>query len=230
MPLSTSVRALAALKRDGLIASIGLSNVTVGQIEEARRITEIAAIQVELSVWNDASILSGVVRHAIEHRLRMLAYRPLGGRRSQARTKSHPILQRIAAAHDVSPFDIAIAWLNDLADVIVPLPGVTRIETAVASARAQQIALTDTDRDMLEEAFPPGRVLRGGIMRTAPLRADAEVVIVMGLPGAGKTTMTERLVANGYRVDWHAYRMEHSVCMEEIEAIGAWLVRTLASV
>ena len=38
------------------------------------------------------------------------------------------------------------------------------------------------------------------------------------------------LVANGYRVDWHAYRMEHSVCMEEIEAIGAWLVRTLASV
>ena len=37
------------------------------------------------------------------------------------------------------------------------------------------------------------------------------------------------LVANGYRVDWHAYRMEHSVCMEEIEAIGAWLVRTLAA-
>jgi phospholipase/carboxylesterase len=37
------------------------------------------------------------------------------------------------------------------------------------------------------------------------------------------------LVASGYRVDWHAYRMEHSVCMEEIEAIGAWLVRTLAA-
>jgi phospholipase/carboxylesterase len=37
------------------------------------------------------------------------------------------------------------------------------------------------------------------------------------------------LVASGYRVVWHAYRMEHSVCMEEIEAIGAWLVRTLAA-
>jgi phospholipase/carboxylesterase len=37
------------------------------------------------------------------------------------------------------------------------------------------------------------------------------------------------LVASGYRVDWHTYRMEHSVCMEEIEAIGAWLVRTLAA-
>ena len=69
-PLSTSVRALAGLKRDGLIAAIGLSNVTVGQIEEARRITEIASIQVELSVWNDASILSGVVAYCIAHRLR----------------------------------------------------------------------------------------------------------------------------------------------------------------
>ena len=37
------------------------------------------------------------------------------------------------------------------------------------------------------------------------------------------------LVAGGYRVDWHTYRMEHSVCLEEIEAIGAWLVRTLAA-
>ena len=63
-PLSTSVRALAALKRDGLIAGIGLCNVTVGQIEEARRITEIDSVQVELSVWNDAAILSGVARIA----------------------------------------------------------------------------------------------------------------------------------------------------------------------
>ncbi len=40
-PLATSIRALASLKRDGLIEAIGLCNVTVGQIEEARRITEI---------------------------------------------------------------------------------------------------------------------------------------------------------------------------------------------
>lgn len=38
------------------------------------------------------------------------------------------------------------------------------------------------------------------------------------------------LVASGYRVDWHAYRMEHSVCAEEIGAIGSWLAHTLAGV
>ncbi len=37
------------------------------------------------------------------------------------------------------------------------------------------------------------------------------------------------LVAQGYRVDWHTYRMEHSVCMEEIVAIGAWLAQTLGA-
>jgi len=37
------------------------------------------------------------------------------------------------------------------------------------------------------------------------------------------------LVAAGYHVNWHTYRMEHSVCMEEIEAIGIWLAKTLVS-
>jgi aryl-alcohol dehydrogenase-like predicted oxidoreductase/histidinol phosphatase-like enzyme/predicted kinase len=198
-PLSTSVRALAALKRDDLVAAIGLSNVTVGQIEEARRITEIAAIQVELSVWNDASILSGVAAYCIAHHLRLLAYRPLGGRRSQARTKNHPVLQRIASAYGVSPFDIAIAWLADLSDVIVPLPGATRVETAVASARAQRIMLTAADRQLLDDAFPSARLLRGDRTAAPPSSPGAEVVIVMGLPGAGKTTLTEQYVADGYQ-------------------------------
>jgi aryl-alcohol dehydrogenase-like predicted oxidoreductase len=51
VPLATSVRALHTLRRRGLIASVGLCNVTVGQIEEARRITDIDAVQVELSLW-----------------------------------------------------------------------------------------------------------------------------------------------------------------------------------
>jgi phospholipase/carboxylesterase len=36
------------------------------------------------------------------------------------------------------------------------------------------------------------------------------------------------LEAAGYRVDWHSYRMEHSVCLEEIVALGAWLAHVLS--
>ena len=109
------------------------------------------------------------------------------------------MLQRIAAAHGVSPFDIAIAWVGALSAVIVPLPGVTRVETAVASARAQQIVLTGADRQLLAEAFPSARLLSSARTSIAPSRRGAEVVIVMGLPGAGKTPLTEQFVAEGYQ-------------------------------
>jgi aryl-alcohol dehydrogenase-like predicted oxidoreductase/predicted kinase/histidinol phosphatase-like enzyme len=197
-PLSTSVKALAALKRDGLIERIGLCNVTVGQIEEAQHISEIDTIQAELSLWNDATLLGGIVAHCIAHQRQLLAYRPLGGRRSLSRTRNHPILQRIAAAHGVSAFEIAIAWLSNLSNLIVPLPGVTRIETAVSSAGAQRIVLTGDDRRLLDEAFPSSRLAHGDRVQI-PARPGTEVVIVMGLPGAGKTTLTSQLVAEGYR-------------------------------
>ena len=74
------MRALDALRRDGQVEAIGLCNVTVAQIEEARAIGEVAAIQVELSPWNDGSVLNGVLEYCVANGLRLLAFRPLGGR------------------------------------------------------------------------------------------------------------------------------------------------------
>ena len=200
-PLSTSVRALASLKRDGLIESIGLCNVNVGQIEDARRITEIAAVQVELSIWNDDSVLSGVAEYCVANGIRLLAYRPLGGPQRRRRTLADPVLTTVAVRHDATPFEIALTWLRDLSSVVVPIPGPTRVETAQSVARAHEIALTDDDRDRLDERFPSGRALR---LPRATLRhaqgdeENAEIVLVMGLPGAGKSTVAESFAARGY--------------------------------
>ena len=197
------MRALAALKRDGRIGAIGLCNVTVGQIEDARRITDIDAIQVELSVWQDAAWLSGVADYCARHQLTLLAHRPLGGRRSRARTMADPALIAVAARHGATPFEIALAWLTDLSPVIVPLPGVTRVETVQSAAKAQRLELTDEDRRVLDDRFPAGRALRQGATPPGtpalrPLENDAEVVLIMGLPGAGKTTLSQRFVADGF--------------------------------
>ena len=200
-PLATSIRALATLKQEGLIGSIGLCNVTVGQIEEARAIAEIDSIQVELSVWQDAAILSGVVEYCATHRLRLLAYRPLGGPARRRRTASDPTLAAVAARHDATPFEIALAWLIALSDVIVPIPGATRIETARSAARARRITLTGEDREQLDRRFPAGRSIRPqvGAAMPAVLRRDGEVALVMGLPGAGKSTFAANLAQQGYR-------------------------------
>jgi aryl-alcohol dehydrogenase-like predicted oxidoreductase/histidinol phosphatase-like enzyme len=224
-PLSTSVRALASLKTEGLIESIGLCNVTVGHIEKARRITEIASVQVELSIWHDDSILSGVADYCIANGITLVAYRPLGGPQRRHRTASDPALAEVAARHGSTPFEIALAWLAGLSDLIVPVPGPTRVETARSIARARQIFLTDADRAVLDERFPAGRMLRPERTRDAPTpaRANGEVLLIMGLPAAGKSTLAETFVAQGYA------RLNRDESGGSLRGLSVALDRVLAS-
>jgi aryl-alcohol dehydrogenase-like predicted oxidoreductase len=199
-PFTTSVRALAALQRDGFVEHIGLCNVTVGQIEAARRIADIAAVQVELSVWNDDQALSGVAGYCIANGIRLLAYRPLGGPERHRRTASDPVLQQIAARHGVTPFEIALARLTDLSDAILPIPGPTRVDTAASLSRPRGIQLTAADRAELDDRFPMGSHLDfrvTALSRTSRSDPDGEIVMIMGLPGAGKSTAAQALVAGG---------------------------------
>ncbi|HEX4915831.1 MAG TPA: aldo/keto reductase [Vicinamibacterales bacterium] len=199
-PLSTSVRALAALQRNGVIKAIGLSNVTVGQIEEARRLASIDAVQVELSVYHEDGVLSGVAEYCARHGIRLLAYRPLGGRKSLPRIAADQTLLTIAARHAVTPHEVALAWLEDLHPVVVALPGVTRVETVQSSVCARRIQLREDDRRLLDQQFRSGAQLRAAGSRPVQRRrTDAEVVMVMGVPAAGKTTLTRGLVEQGYQ-------------------------------
>jgi aryl-alcohol dehydrogenase-like predicted oxidoreductase/predicted kinase len=211
VPLATSVRALDALARRGLIEAIGLCNVTVGQIEEARRITEIASVQVELSLWNDASVLGGVVAYCIRHGIPLLAYRPLGGPERRRRVEGDPVLAKLAADHGATAHEIALAALADLPPLVWPVPGPTRVETVQSIARAARISLTDADRAALRARFPtlgsdlesrsrPGSDLEFQGRQSGNSRYDpeGEIVLIMGLPGAGKSTVAKRLAADGY--------------------------------
>ena len=181
----TSVRALAALKAEGKVKRVGLCNVTVGQIKAAREIVEIASVQVSLSVLDDEKLRNGVAEYCRDAGIRLIAYRPLGGADKVARLARDPVLLGVAARHGVTPQEVALAWLIDLR--LVPIPGATRVETATSSGRALGVRLTDEERSVLDAAFS-GRLLRVPRSERRP-KADAEgeVVLVMGMPAAGKS-------------------------------------------
>jgi aryl-alcohol dehydrogenase-like predicted oxidoreductase len=196
-PLETSVRALAALQNDGLIRRIGLCNVTVGQIQAAREIAEITSVQVSLSPFDDESLRNGVAEYCRDHHIRLIAYRPLGGDRA-SRLARDPLLAAVAARHDVTAAEMALAWLMDLSDLVTPIPGATGVDSARSIGNVLRVRLTDEDRHELDERFS-GRLLRlPRALRRPPDTADGDVVLVMGMPGAGKSTLALDLEASGY--------------------------------
>jgi aryl-alcohol dehydrogenase-like predicted oxidoreductase/predicted kinase/histidinol phosphatase-like enzyme len=196
-PLVTSVRALAALQRDGLIEQIGLCNVSLGQLREALDVTPIAAVQVELSPWHDESLRGGLVEFCAENGIRLLAHRPLGGAGRRARLEHDPVLRSVAERHGASPAAVVLAWLLSLGDVVAPLPGPTRPETARSLGRV--LSLSTEDVAAIDGRFPAARVLRvPRAARRPPDTAAGDVVLVMGLPGAGKSTIAAELVGRGY--------------------------------
>jgi aryl-alcohol dehydrogenase-like predicted oxidoreductase len=161
VPWATSMRALAKLVDDGLVRSVGVSNVNRTQLDEALELAPIAAVENALSVYDDRSVRGGVVARCEERGLMFLAHSPLGGPKRAKRLDAEDALAQLLA---ISP-------------VVVPIPGATRPETVRSAARA--------------------RPARAPIERVAR-RTGAEVVLVMGIPGAGKSRVAEEYVGRGY--------------------------------
>lgn len=198
-PIETSVRALAALQQAGHIRRIGLCNVNVSQIEAARRIARIACVQVSLGIFDDENLRNGVAEYCRDHGIRLLAWRPFGGT-AAARIARTPPLPDIAARLGVSPWQVALAWLRSLApDLLMPLPGPTRVESARELAAVSDIRLAPDDIEQLERAFPAARRLRVPREKRTPKDAHGDVVVIMGMPGAGKTTLARQLEQQGYQ-------------------------------
>jgi aryl-alcohol dehydrogenase-like predicted oxidoreductase len=192
-PWRTTVRALARLVDDGLVKHVGISNANRSQLDEALELAPVAAVQVALSPYDDRALRGGVVERCDEAGVAVLAHSPLGGPKRAGRIARNQQVAQVADAHGATPAEIALAWLLELSPMVVPIPGARRPETARSAARAGTLVLGPHDRETLDRAF--------GRPRAAPStrpKADADVVLVMGIPGAGKTRVAEDYVARGY--------------------------------
>jgi aryl-alcohol dehydrogenase-like predicted oxidoreductase/predicted kinase len=194
-PWRTSVRALARLVDEGLVRRVGLSNVNRRQLDEALELAPVTAVQVALSPYDDRALRGGVVERCDEAGIAVIAHSPLGGPRRAGGLGRHEVLAQVADACSATPAEVALAWLLGLSPAVVPIPGARRPQTARSAARAAKLDLDTADREVLTRAFGAPRPAR----RERPRRLDdAEVVLVMGIPGAGKSGVAEEYVARGY--------------------------------
>ena len=152
VPFAESVGALARLRDAGRIRWVGLSNVTVAEIEEARRIVPITSVQNRLNPFFREALTDGVLRACAEHGLGFLAYSPTGGGRLNRKLPEHPVVTAVARRRNASPHAVVIAWVLSRSPVVIPIPSARTPAHATDAASAAGLRLTDADLRELSAA------------------------------------------------------------------------------
>lgn len=189
VPIADSVGALAELQTQGKVRHLGLCNVDVAQIEAARAVADIVSVQNAASAF-DRKALQTVAAHCHAQGIAFIAHSPVGGWRR--RRGPDPVLDQVAARHETTPETVALAWLLGLGEHIVAIPGATKVDSVRSSAAAMRLALTADDLALLDGRFTVGPEVR------AACAPRPEVVVVMGIPAAGKTRSVAPYLARGY--------------------------------
>ena len=157
VPLSETLEAFQFLKDNGSIRDYGVSNFDVDDMEEAYALTggnEIATNQVLYNLLH-RGIEWELLPWCRERRIPIMAYSPIGNNAAeQKRMFGHPTVKAISARLNVTPAQIALAWLLRQPDLVV-IPKASNPEHIRQNRAALDIELTDSDLRELDQAFPP---------------------------------------------------------------------------
>jgi pyridoxine 4-dehydrogenase len=147
VPFADSVGALIALRDEGKIRHIGLSNVTVDQLVEALEMTEIVTVQNRYNLVDRAS--EDVLEDCTHRGVGFIPWWPLAvGKLARA---GGP-LDEIASAHDATPAQVAIAWLLHRSPVMLPIPGTSSVAHLEENLAAAQLELSEDEVGQLARA------------------------------------------------------------------------------
>jgi pyridoxine 4-dehydrogenase len=135
------------LKKEGKIRHIGLSEVGIDQLKEAQQITEIVSVQ---NMYNVAARGSEpLLEFATSRGIGFIPWFPLAA--GPLAAPDGP-LQRIAADHDATPSQLALAWLLKRSPVLLPIPGTSSVAHLEENVAAAEIKLTDQEFETLAAA------------------------------------------------------------------------------
>jgi aryl-alcohol dehydrogenase-like predicted oxidoreductase len=150
IPLTDSIGELAKLKDEGKIQHIGLSNVTVEHIELALSVAHIMSVQNRCNLFERQSFNNGVVDFCENNNITFIAHSPVGGHYQHAQRSENVLLKKLAEKHEVSAYQIMIAWLLHKNSSIFPIPGASKTISIKDSIQAVKVDLTKEDMQILE--------------------------------------------------------------------------------
>ncbi|MFF9777876.1 aldo/keto reductase [Streptomyces sp. NPDC013978] len=143
-PLADQLGTLRDLRTEGKIGRIGLSEVTVEELKEAREIVDVASGQNRYNLLDreHEPVLTACEAAGIA----FLPWRPVAWGESGARSE----VGAVAAEVDATPTQVALAWLLSHSPVILPIPGTARIDHLEENLAAERLQLTQSHRDRLD--------------------------------------------------------------------------------
>jgi len=153
VPYADSVGALVELLDEGVIQMAGISNADPDQIREANQVLggRLVSVQNQFSPAFRSSLPE--LQLCNELGIAFLPWSPLGGISSASELGgSHAAFKEVAEERGVSPQQVALSWELSLGDVVLPIPGSSRPETARASAEASELVLTADEVNRLSAA------------------------------------------------------------------------------
>ncbi len=143
VPWAESVGALADLLDEGKILMAGVSNANVARIDEAQQVLggRLVSVQTEFSPRFRSS--EGELEHCERLGIAFIPWSPLGGiGNADDIQRDHPAFAEVAAEVGASPQQVTLAWMLAKGSRVIPIPGSSRPETAIASPAAAGISLT----------------------------------------------------------------------------------------
>lgn len=139
VPFAESFGALADMQKAGKILHLGLSNVSVAQLNEARRIAPVVSVQNSYSI--DHRSEEGVLQACEKLGIAFLPWYPLGAGSALKSAK----VKKVAARVQATPAQVAIAWLLAHSPAMLPIPGTGRLEHLEENAAAVRLKLSPED-------------------------------------------------------------------------------------
>ncbi len=147
VPREAQFSAVRSLIDDGIVKHVGLSEVSVADIEVASKLFPVATVQNLYNLVNRAS--EDVLDYCQANSIGFIPWYPLANGKL---AKPGSILDKVARAHDASPSQIALAWLLGRSPVMLPIPGTSKVAHLEENVAAVNIVLDADEAAALDRA------------------------------------------------------------------------------